>query len=57
MREDKDFKIAMIRLNQHDVKVRIPRRSISLEEASRIQRKILGKYTKKSSSGLRKSSH
>ncbi|MBI2583778.1 MAG: hypothetical protein HYW25_03870 [Candidatus Aenigmarchaeota archaeon] len=49
MREDKDFKVATIRLNRHDVKVRIPRRSISLGEAARIQRKILSKYAKKSS--------
>ena len=48
MRKDKDFRIETIRLNRHNVKVRVPKRSITLEEASRIQKKILSKYAKKS---------
>ena len=47
MREDKNFEIKTIRLNGHNVKVRVPKKTITLEEATKIQRKILGKYTKK----------
>ena len=49
MRRDKDFEIKTIRLNGHNVKVSVPRKTITLEEATRIQRKILKKYSKKSS--------
>ena len=49
MRRDKDFEIKTIRLNGHNVKVSVPKKTITLEEATRIQRKILKKYAKKSS--------
>ncbi|MBI2084655.1 MAG: hypothetical protein HYT70_03545 [Candidatus Aenigmarchaeota archaeon] len=49
MRHDKDFEIKTIRLNGHNVKVRAPKKTITLEEATAIQRKILSKYAKKSS--------
>ncbi len=55
MRRDKDFEIKTIKLNRHNVKVSVPKRTITLEEATRIQRKILRKYAKKSSSAHRKS--
>lgn len=49
MREDKNFEIKTIRLNGHNVKVSVPKKTITLEEATTIQRKILSKYAKKSS--------
>ena len=49
MRGDKDFEIKTIRLNGHKVKVSIPKKTITLEEALERERKILSKYAKKSS--------
>lgn len=49
MREDKNFEIKTIRLNNHNVKVRVPKRTITLEDALKRERKILSKYAKKSS--------
>ncbi len=47
MREDKDFEIKTIKLNGHNVKVSVPKKTITLEEATRIQRKVLSKYAKR----------
>ena len=49
MRHDKDFEIKTIRLNNHNVKVRVPKKAITLEEALKREREIFRKYTKKSS--------
>ena len=57
MREDKNFEIKTIRLNGHNVKVRVPIKTITLEEALSRERKILSKYAKKYSSTHRKSLH
>ncbi len=48
MREG-NFEIKTIRLNNHNVKVRIPKKTITLEEALEREKTILGKYAKKSS--------
>ncbi len=55
MREDENFRIETIKLNGHKVKVSVPIKTITLEEATRIQRRILGKYAKRSSSTRHKS--
>ncbi len=47
MRDDKNFEIKTIKLGGHNVKVSVPKKTITLEEATRIQRKILSKYAKK----------
>ena len=57
MRHDKDFEIKTIRLNGHNVKVSVPKKNITLEEAFEIERKILSKYAKKISSTHRRSLH
>ncbi len=46
MKTDKDFEIKTIKLNGHKVKVSVPIKTITLEEATRIQRRILRKYAK-----------
>lgn len=53
MRED-NFEIKTIKLNNHNVKVRIPKRTITLEEALERERQILSKYAKKYSSAHRR---
>lgn len=44
---DKDFEIKTIKLNGHKVKVSVPKNPMTLDEAARIQSKILSKYSKK----------
>jgi hypothetical protein len=45
MRHDKNFEIKTIRLNGHNVKVRVPIKAISLEEALEREKRILSKYS------------
>ncbi len=54
MRHERDFEIKTIRLNGHNVKVSVPKKTITLEEALERERKILSKYAKKYSSARRK---
>lgn len=54
MRKDKNFEIKTIRLNGHNVKVRVPMKTITLEEALKRESRILGKYAKKYPSTHRK---
>lgn len=49
MKDDKNFEIKTIRLNGHNVKVSVPKKTITLDEALKRERKILSKYAKRSS--------